>query len=69
MNSKSSNQNWLEDTRTDPVENQMFVGNQMTLNELAEYGQETEPTEEEDIGTEQDPESDSDEEQREEPVV
>ena len=45
----------------------MLAGNRVTLDEPAGFGQETISTEEEeqqqDIGTEQDPESDSDDEQ------
>ena len=77
MNSGSSNENCLEDTRIYLVENwiladnRMLAGNWMTLDEPAGYRQETELTkeEEEDTGTGKDPESDSDSEKTEELVV
>ena len=47
MNSGSSNEDRLEDTRTNPVENRMLAGNRLTLDEPAGYGQETKSTEEE----------------------
>ena len=51
MNSGSSNEDRLEDTRTNPVENRMLAGNRLTLDEPAGYGQETKSTEEEEKKT------------------
>ena len=62
-----SMRNCLEDTRTHPVGSRMSTEDH---DEPAGFEQRTESTEEEsDTGTEQDPKSDSNEEQMVEPVV